>query len=134
RAAGALREALARLAQASLAQAAELVPLARALGVPPAPASPPGVATSLGTTLGEAFQAERTMEWVSRELVGLTHSMVRSAWNASPSVVPRDVATPGGEAGAGGTPSARARGTSSAAWASEAWASLARASRSAPAA
>jgi hypothetical protein len=79
RAAGALREALARLAQASHAQAVELRPLARALGVTPAPASPPGGATSLGITLGEAFQAERTMEWESRELVGLAPDLATKA-------------------------------------------------------
>src|SRR5262245_3494292 len=73
KAAGALREALTRLAQASHAQAAELAPLARALGVAtvPTPPSRPSGVTSLGTTLGEAFQAERTMEWGSLELAGL---------------------------------------------------------------
>jgi hypothetical protein len=70
---GALRQALAGLAEASRAQGVDLAPLARELGAPttPPPPSPSGGATSLGTTLGEAFQAERTMEWGSRELAGL---------------------------------------------------------------
>jgi hypothetical protein len=69
----ALRQALTGLAQASRAQAAELAPLARALGVAaaPPPPSPLESVTSWGTMLGEAFQAERTLEWGSRELAGL---------------------------------------------------------------
>src|SRR5215467_13036208 len=62
RAQGDLQRALADLGRAKLAQAADLAPLARALGVPP-PAPPTGTSASTapdwGRVLGEAFQAER---------------------------------------------------------------------------
>ena len=72
---GSLRRALEDLGRAKHAQAADLAPLARALGVsPPATprASPPGTSPGWGVVLGEAFQGERTLEEMGRELVGLT--------------------------------------------------------------
>jgi hypothetical protein len=75
RAAGALRHGLEALARAKHAEAAELAPLARFLGVS-APVLPPplpsGVPVSWGEILGKAFQAERVLEGVGRELAGLT--------------------------------------------------------------
>lgn len=71
---GDLRQALDQLARAKHAQAADLAPLARALGVPVPfvpPAAPPGSAVSLGVILGEAFQAERALERTGRELATL---------------------------------------------------------------
>jgi hypothetical protein len=71
---GALRQALEGLARAKHAQAADLAPLGSALGVsqPALPApfpakTPPG----WGVILGEAFQAERDLEAIGRELAGL---------------------------------------------------------------
>jgi hypothetical protein len=68
---GNLRQALEALARAKHAQATDLAPLASALGVStplPPPASPlPGPA-SWGIILGEAFQGERAMEAIAREL------------------------------------------------------------------
>jgi hypothetical protein len=72
---GALRRALEELARAKHAQAADVAPLGRALGVPaPAlpPLSPPVTPSSWGVTLGEAFQAERVLEGLGRELTQLT--------------------------------------------------------------
>ena len=75
RAQGDLQRALADLGRAKHTQAADLAPLARALGVP-SPVLP--AATSAGTNpdwgvvLGEAFQDERTLEEMSRELALLT--------------------------------------------------------------
>ena len=68
---GDLRQALDRLGRAKLAQAADLLPLARAFGAPVPPASPPGSARPWGVVLGEAFQDERDLEWTSRELAVL---------------------------------------------------------------
>jgi hypothetical protein len=71
---GALRQGLEQLAHAKRAQAADLGPLARALGVPaPAlpPASPPDSSISWGVILGEGFQGERALEWTGRELAAL---------------------------------------------------------------
>lgn len=75
RAEGALRQALEDLGRAKHAQIADLVPLARALGVSApvtAPAAPPGTNSSWGVVLGEAFQDERIVEEMGRELAGLT--------------------------------------------------------------
>ena len=75
RAEGGLRHGLEALARAKHAEAAGLVPLARSLGVsapllpPPLPSRAP---VSWGEILGEAFQAERVLEGVGRELAGLT--------------------------------------------------------------
>jgi hypothetical protein len=72
---GALRRALEGLAGAKHAQAADLAPLARALGVPPPslpPPSLPGPPLAWGVVLGEAFQAERALEGISWELAALT--------------------------------------------------------------
>ncbi len=75
RAEGGLRHALEELARAKHAEAAGLAPLARSLGVsapllpPPLPSRAP---VSWGEILGEAFQAERVLEGVGRELAGLT--------------------------------------------------------------
>ena len=74
RADGTLREALGHLAQAKRAQTADLAPLARALGVsaPPAePADPFPTSPSWGVVLAEAFQAERGLERLARELAPL---------------------------------------------------------------
>jgi hypothetical protein len=71
RAQGDLSEALDRLGRAKHAQAADLLPAARALGASVPPASPPGPAGSWGVILGEAFQGERELEWTGRELAVL---------------------------------------------------------------
>lgn len=71
---GPLRHALETLAHATHAQAADLAPLGRALGVGmPALAAPSPLVTpvSWGVVLAEAFQAERTLERLGRELAGL---------------------------------------------------------------
>jgi hypothetical protein len=69
RAAGALRQSLEDLYRAQEAEIAALTPLARALGVSVSPPPPEtGSEGSLGVVLGEAFQAERTLERVAREL------------------------------------------------------------------
>ena len=79
---GALRHALREIARSKRAQAADLAPLARALGVSapflPAPL-PPWTPPSWGVILGEAFQAERILVGVARELAGLTADPVVSA-------------------------------------------------------
>ena len=71
---GGLRHGLEELARAKHAEADELTPLAQSLGVP-APILPPprplGAPVSWGKVLGEAFQAERVLEGVGRELAGL---------------------------------------------------------------
>ena len=72
---GALRGVLEGLGRAKHAEAADLAPLARALGVaapPLPPETPPGAPPSWGVVLGEAFQAERGLEQMGRELAGLT--------------------------------------------------------------
>jgi hypothetical protein len=70
-AAGPLRQALERLGRETQAQCAELAPVARELGVP-APAveqAPPGSnPPAWGVLLGEAFQAERAVGRLAREL------------------------------------------------------------------
>ena len=75
RASGDLRRGLEDLGRAKLAQAADLAPLARALGVStsvlPLEAAA-GTAPGWGVVLGEAFQAERTLQEIARELAGLT--------------------------------------------------------------
>jgi hypothetical protein len=70
---GALGAHLAALGRAKRSQAAALEPLARILGVPPAPAPPAtaGPSPAWGILLGEAFQAERGIELIARELVRL---------------------------------------------------------------
>jgi hypothetical protein len=69
---GELREALDGLGRGKAAQAADLRPLARALGVPAPPAPPPpGPARHWGVVLGEAFRGERDLERTSRDLAGL---------------------------------------------------------------
>ena len=75
RAEGGLRHGLEELARAKHAEAAGLAPLARSLGVsvPLLPPLPPSEApASWGEILGKAFQSERVLEGVSRELAGLT--------------------------------------------------------------
>jgi hypothetical protein len=72
---GPLREALEQLARTKHAQAADLAWLAGALGVaPPSPPllSPPRSPLAWGVILGEAFQGERALEGIGRELAGLT--------------------------------------------------------------
>ena len=72
---GELRQALEDLGRAKQAQFAELTPLARALGISTSAAasvSPAGVRTGWGIVLGEAFQGERALKEVGRELAGLT--------------------------------------------------------------
>jgi hypothetical protein len=72
---GDLRRGLEDLGRGKQAQAADLAPLARSLGVS-VPSVPPETAGGLvpgwGVVLGEAFQAERTLEEMGRELAGLT--------------------------------------------------------------
>ena len=71
---GALGRTLEDLARAKGTQAADLAPLASALGVtgtsapPPAPLKAP---LSWGVILGEAFQGERAIERIGRELAVL---------------------------------------------------------------
>ena len=72
RAEGDLRHGLEKLARAKRAEAAALAPLARTLGVPAPSLPPPRTPASWGETLGAAFQAERVLEGVARELAGLT--------------------------------------------------------------
>ena len=72
---GALQQALEELARAKRAQAADIAPLGRAFGVAAPmlpPPSPPGTPLSWGVILGEAFQAERVLEAIARELAVLT--------------------------------------------------------------
>ena len=72
--AGPLRPALEGLARAKHAQIADLTPLGRALGAPepPPPAlSPLEPPFAWGVILGEAFQGERDLELVARELARL---------------------------------------------------------------
>jgi hypothetical protein len=72
---GELRQALEDLGRAKQAQFADLTPLARALGVstPAATSVPPaGAHAGWGVVLGEAFQGERALEVVGRELASLT--------------------------------------------------------------
>jgi hypothetical protein len=69
RAEGALRTALEALQRAKAAQREALAPLARALGVPDAaPASRVDGPDHWGAILGEAFQGERTLERITREV------------------------------------------------------------------
>lgn len=72
---GALRQALEDLGRAKHAQAADLALLARALGVS-TPSwqsrTPAGAPLGWGVILGEAFQGERALEEMGRELAGLT--------------------------------------------------------------
>ena len=73
-ASGELQAALERLARAKQAEAADLLPLARALGVTPPGVAPSASATAAprwGVILGQAFQDERTLEWTARELAVL---------------------------------------------------------------
>jgi hypothetical protein len=75
RAEGALRRALEALGRAKQAQAAELAPLARALGAsatPAAPGLPEPPLPAWGVIFGEAFEAERDVERIARELLALT--------------------------------------------------------------
>ena len=67
-AAGALRQSLEDLYRAKQAEIAALAPLARDLGVTAAAPPPSGPDRAWGVVLGEAFQAERTLERVVREL------------------------------------------------------------------
>jgi hypothetical protein len=67
-AAGALRQSLEDLYRAKQAEIAALAPLARDLGVTAAVPPPSGPDRPWGVVLGEAFQAERTLERVVREL------------------------------------------------------------------
>jgi hypothetical protein len=72
---GALQQALEELARAKRAQAADVAPLGRAFGVAAPvlpPPSPPVTPLSWGVILGEAFQAERVLESIARELAILT--------------------------------------------------------------
>ena len=72
---GELRQALEDLGRAKQAQFADLTQLARVLGISTptaASASPAGVRAGWGVVLGEAFQGERALEEVGRELAGLT--------------------------------------------------------------
>jgi hypothetical protein len=71
---GPLRDALEALNRAKHAEAADLAPLARTLGVsapPRRPTPPPGTPVSWGATLGAIFQDERVLEGIARELAGL---------------------------------------------------------------
>jgi hypothetical protein len=71
---GDLREALEGLARAKQLEVRDLAPLARALGAAPPPPPPPAASGTphWGVILGEAFQAERVLEGLGRELTGLT--------------------------------------------------------------
>ena len=72
---GAFRQALEDLGRAKHAQAADLAPLARALGVAtPSGQSktPAGALPGWGVVLGEAFRGERALGGMGRELASLT--------------------------------------------------------------
>ena len=72
---GDLRQALEDLGRAKQAQFTDLTPLARTLGVStPATTSlpPAGAHAGWGVVLGEAFQGERALQVVGRELASLT--------------------------------------------------------------
>jgi hypothetical protein len=78
RAEGELAQALDRLGRAKRAQAADLLPATRALGVSVPPTSPESPASpgatgprAWGVELGDAFQGERDLEWTGRELAVL---------------------------------------------------------------
>jgi len=72
RASGILRQSLVDLYQAIEAEIAALTPLAGTLGVTlPAPPAPGDPERSWGAILGEAFQAERTLGRVARELAAM---------------------------------------------------------------
>jgi hypothetical protein len=72
RASGVLRQSLVDLYRAMEAEIAALTPLAGTLGVTlPTPPAPGGPERSWGAILGEAFQAERTLERVARELASV---------------------------------------------------------------
>jgi hypothetical protein len=72
RASGILRQSLVDLYRAMEAEIAALTPLARALGVTPsAPPAPADSERPWGAVLGEAFQAERTLQRVAQELAAL---------------------------------------------------------------
>jgi hypothetical protein len=83
-AAGALRQSLVDLYRAMEAEIADVTPLARALGVTPAsaPPSPAGPERPWGVVLGEAFQAERTLERVARELAAVAGDPATEALSA----------------------------------------------------
>ena len=67
-----MRQSLEDLDRAKQAEIAALAPLARDLGVTAAaPPAPSGPARPWGVVLGEAFQAERTLERVGRELAAV---------------------------------------------------------------
>jgi hypothetical protein len=73
-AAGALRQALEELARVKRAQLAALGPLAQNLGVhtpSPSSAAPTESRPEWGVILGQAFQDERTVEGLARDLAGL---------------------------------------------------------------
>ncbi len=79
---GALRDALEALGRAKHAQAADLAPLARALDVPglPAVSGPPTSSPpAWGVILGEAFQGERALERLARELSTLARDPLLKA-------------------------------------------------------
>ena len=71
---GLLRETLDELGRRKHDQAADLLPLSRALGVPapsvPTP-TPPESTPAWGVVLGEAFQGERALEATGRQLAVL---------------------------------------------------------------
>ncbi len=97
RADGHLRESLEVLGRRKHDQAADLLPLSRALGVPAPPAPPgtrPASAPSWGVALGEAFQGERTLESIGRELAVLAQE---PALKASAARLAAGAARDGGE-------------------------------------
>lgn len=82
---GHLRQVLEELVRRKHAQAADLLPLGRALGVPgpsASPATPPGSRAGWGTILGEAFQGERMVETIARELAVLASEPLLKALGA----------------------------------------------------
>jgi hypothetical protein len=71
---GDLGQALANLARGKRRQATDLGALSQAIGSGPPPApppSPPAMPFSAGAALGEAFQAERALQGMARELAAL---------------------------------------------------------------
>ena len=82
---GHLRDVLEELVRRKHAQAADLLPLGRVLGVPTPsapPAPPPSATPGWGTILGEAFQGERAVETIGRELAVLAREPALKALGA----------------------------------------------------
>jgi hypothetical protein len=82
---GHLRDVLEELVRRKHAQVADLLPFGRVLDVPTPsvpPAPPPTTPPGWGTILGEAFQGERAVETIGRELAVLASEPALKALGA----------------------------------------------------